>query len=220
MINAIIVEDEPKAIELLENYSRRIPEIKIIATFRNPLLALEHIQNNNTDLILLDINMPKLNGIQFAKLIPEDTFFIFTTAYTEFAVQSYDLKANDYLLKPITFKRFLEAIHKIQELKKTAINQEHGTIVIKSGYDRHRISLNDILYLKKDGNYIFYHTIDKKIMARETIKESLSRLPKQFLQVHKSYIVAKDKIDTTKPGYIIIKNTPIPLSKKFKHKLV
>ncbi|WP_460219148.1 LytR/AlgR family response regulator transcription factor [Psychroserpens sp. MEBiC05023] len=220
MIEAIIIDDEPKAIELLEHYCERSNDIYCKKSFRNPIEALEFIENNHPQLIFVDINMPKLSGIQLAKLIPSDSHVVFTTAYPEYAVESYNLNATDYLLKPILYHRFLKAVHKVLELKtqQRELQQKtvKRTIVIKSGYEKHQLLLNDILYLEKDGNYMVYHTKTKKILARETIAMALEKLPASFIQVHKSFIISVDHVDVLKSKFLTINSTKIPLSSRYK----
>lgn len=223
MIEAIIIDDEPKAIELLESYCNRSDELICLKSFRNPIEALQFIEKKTPQLIFLDINMPNLSGMQLAKLIPTESHIVFTTAYSEYAVESYNLNAADYLLKPIAYKRFSIAIDKVSALISTTreIKTEHikSTLIIKSGYEKHLLNMNDILYLEKDGNYMKYHTQHTKILARETISEALEKLPKTFMQVHKSYIVNTSKISKCTKDMIDIENRQIPMSATYRSDL-
>lgn len=227
MIEAIIIDDEPKAIELLENYCDRSHDITCLKSFRNAIEGLQYIERKTPQLIFLDINMPNLSGIQLAKLIPTESHIVFTTAYSEYAVESYNLSATDYLLKPITYKRFLQAVDKVSNsIKKISdfkTKPVRSTIVIKSGYEKHLLNIDDILYLEKDGNYMNYHTLNKKILARETISVALEKLPETFVQVHKSYIVSVRHIDVLESKHLYIKSIKIPVSSRYKvildHKL-
>ena len=221
MINTVIIDDEAKAIALLEGYINRVPQLHCLKSFRNPLEALVFVQKNNVDLILLDINMPKLSGISFAKIANDKAKIIFTTAYSEYAVESYNLNAIDYLLKPISFERFLKAISKILYNNKNTINKtDQKFISIKSGYVLHRVNLANILFLEKEANYITYHLTNKKILARESIEEALQKLSNNFLQIHKSYIVAIDKIESIDANQIIIKTYKLPIGKTYKQNLI
>ncbi|MCH2196547.1 response regulator transcription factor [Kordia sp.] len=216
ILKAIIIDDEPKAIDLLENYCERIPTIQCMKSFRNPIEALQYIDKQQPDVVFLDINMPNLSGIQAAKIIPTKTHIIFTTAYAEYAVESYELNASDYLLKPITFQRFVKAIDK---LKPHAITKETSSakkIIIKSGYQTFQIAPNTILFLKKEGNYMTYQTTSKKILARESIAEALKKLPENFIQVHKSYIVRLESIELFDQNHVEINTIKIPVSKSYK----
>lgn len=216
IFKAIIVDDEPKAIELLENYCNRIPNIECMQTFRNPVEAILYIEKQKPDVVFLDINMPNLSGIQAAKIIPKFTHIIFTTAYAEYAVESYELNARDYLLKPITFQRFLKAIDKLKPnaiLKETTNSKQ---IIIKSGYQTFQIAPETILYLEKEGNYMTYHTTSKKILARESVSEALAKLSSNFIQVHKSYIIQLESVELFDQNYVIINSEKIPVSKSYK----
>lgn len=216
IFKAIIVDDEPKAIELLENYCNRIPNIECMQTFRNPVEAILYIEKQKPDVVFLDINMPNLSGIQAAKIIPKSTHVIFTTAYSEYAVESYELNASDYLLKPITFQRFVKAIDKLKPntiLKETTSSKQ---IIIKSGYQTFQIAPETILYLEKEGNYMTYHTTSKKILARESVSEALAKLPSNFIQVHKSYIIQLEHIELFDLNHVIINTVKIPVSKSYK----
>lgn len=220
MLNAIIIDDEPKAIELLENYCERIDALLCIKSFRNPIKALQYLESYTPQIIFLDINMPNLSGLQLAKLIPVESHIIFTTAYSEHSVESYNLNATDYLLKPITFQRFLKAVERVSDLlKKDTIPDTKTidkTIQIRSGYQKHFVSVKDILYLEKDGNYITYHTKETTILARETIAEALNNLPEIFVQVHKSYIISVEKIELIEHKFVHINSIKIPVSKNYK----
>lgn len=216
ILKAIIVDDEPKAIELLENYCERIPNIECMQTFRNPIEALLYIEKKVPEVVFLDINMPNLSGIQAAKIIPKSTHIIFTTAYAEYAVESYELNASDYLLKPITFQRFVKAIDKLKPQTVTKETTHSKQIIIKSGYQTFQIDTNTILYLEKEGNYMTYHTTSKKILARESISEALVKLPSNFVQVHKSYIIQLERIELFDQNHVIIDTIKIPVSKSYK----
>ena len=220
MIEAIIIDDEPKAIDLLENYCLRSNIISSIKSFRNPIEALHFIELKTPQLIFLDINMPNLSGIQLAKLIPSQCHIIFTTAYSEHAVESYNLNATDYLLKPITYQRFFKALDKVSislKLENDLKNKStEPTIIIKSGYAKHQLLIDDILYLEKDGNYMIYHTTRKKILARETISFALERLPDTFIQTHKSFIISIKHIDVIESKYLYINSIKIPITNRYK----
>jgi len=222
MLKIVIIDDAPKAIKLLENYIGRVAFLNCLASFRNPIEGLDYIQNQHVDLVLLDINMPKLSGISLAKIINPTMNIIFTTAYSEHAVESYNLNAIDYLLKPITFDRFLKAVTKVQANKKTKTDRRKGSksISVKSGYVLHRINLDDILYLEKDANYMTYHTIEKKILARESVSETLEKLSSDFIQIHKSYIIPIDKIESVDSNHIVIKDSKLPIGKNYKENLM
>ncbi len=221
MIKVLIVDDEPKAIELISSYISHFSDFELVSTFRNGLKALEFINSNTVDVIFLDINMPHLNGLSLSKMIPSETAIVFTTAYSEYAVESYTINAIDYLLKPISLERFSKSITKLTskfntDTASTANNEPNETIFIKSGLETHQIKIEAINYLQKDGNYIYYITSEKKIMARETIAEALQHLTSDFIQIQKSYIVNFKKIDSITSDYVHIGNVKIPIGTQFK----
>ncbi|MCF8262456.1 MAG: LytTR family DNA-binding domain-containing protein [Melioribacteraceae bacterium] len=221
-MKAIIVDDEPKAIELLQNYLVHFKSIKLINTFRNGLKAIEYLSNEKVDIVFLDINMPNLSGVALSKLIPSETKIIFTTAYSEYAVESYEVNAVDYLLKPIGFERFTKAVNKVLK-NSPATEKQQNKYLIKSGFEIHSVELDDILYLKKEGNYMMYFLPDKKILARESITEALDKLPENFQQVHKSYIINLDKIDVIHRDEVEINGKQITVGttyqKEFRRKM-
>ncbi|MFD2561444.1 LytR/AlgR family response regulator transcription factor [Aquimarina rubra] len=222
MISAVIIDDEPNAIELLRGYIEKLPFVKCVESFRNPIEALIYLKENEVDLILLDINMPQLSGISFIKTLEKPPSIILTTAYSEYAVESYEYQVADYLLKPISFERFLKALLKIQDdLEKSDIEEKNDAVIyVKSGHQRHKTSLVDILYLKKDGNYISYITTHKTILARQSIKEALQELGDRFVQIHKSTIINLDKVSAFDSNSITIENTKLSIGQSYKVRLL
>lgn len=229
MINCIIIDDEPKAIELLELYVKKVEFLNLKESFNNSVSAVSFVQENNIDLIFLDINMPDLNGIDFLESISVKPMVIFTTAYSEYAVESYNFEAIDYLLKPILFPRFLKAVSKAQELfqlknktisSKKIINEtsiKPEKIFIKSGTDIHQILINDILYIEGARNYLFVFTKEKKIITLMRMKELEEQLPKdQFVRIHKSYIIAHQYIDLIERHQVIINDKKIPIGRNYR----
>jgi two-component system, LytTR family, response regulator len=214
-MRAIIVDDEPKAIELIKGYLEHFNNIELVATFRNGLKAFEYINNEPVDVIFLDINMPHITGITLSKMIPKNVQVIFTTAYSEYAVESYEVNAVDYLLKPVSLHRFMQAVSKVLK-KKVAISEiQTNWISIKSGLETFRIETQDVLYLEKDGNYITYHCENEKIVGRETIQQAIEKLPDNFIQTHKSFIVNLHKVKRYDRNMIFIGKHEIPIGDSF-----
>ena len=224
MIKVLIVDDEPKAITLLSSYLSYFANFELAATFRNGLKALEYLNAQTVDVVFLDINMPHLNGLSLSKMVGNNTAIVFTTAYGEHAVESYNLNALDYLLKPISLERFSKAIEKINGRfqPRAALEANHPTkeLYIKSGLEIHKVFLEDIHYLQKDGNYIYYWTSQKKIMARETVSEALQRLSNDFIRIQKSYIINFKKIETIGTDYVVVHRTKIPIGSQYKNDLL
>lgn len=228
MIDYVIIDDEPAAIEVLQIHLNTVPSMVLKASFRDPMEALDYLQQHKVDLIFLDINMPKLSGISFPKLLQNPPLIIFTTAYSEYALESYELKAVDYLLKPIQFDRLLQAIMKVKNL----LNQNIGalpakadssadmseqTIFIKSGAEFHQLSIKNIKYIESDGNYVTFHTDGRPMLARYKLSEVLDLLPPhQFVRVHRSYVVALKHIETVKNHCVVINKHEVPLSSTYR----
>jgi two-component system LytT family response regulator len=225
MINCIAIDDEPKALEIIERYCRKIDFISLKATYREPVKAIEFLNREKIDLIFLDINMPDISGIQLIATLAVKPMVIFTTAYSTYAVESYDLNAIDYLLKPITFERFLSAVNKALNLflvkNKTAIKSEIAeTVFIKSGSQTHQVKVSDILYLEKDGNYITVYLKDKKILIRENMTDIFAIVPAdEFVRVHKSFVVAIRHIKMIEVHQVIVNGEKIPIGSTYREAL-
>jgi len=227
-MNCVIIDDEPAAIDVLKFHLSSIPFVTLKKTFRDPLDALEYLQQHTIDLIFLDINMPKLSGISFPKFLQNPPLIIFTTAYSEYALESYELKAVDYLLKPIEFNRLLQAVMKAKQLleKNSTITTSSAeispdiseqTIFIKSGSEFHQLFIQNIKYIESDGNYVTFYTDKRPILARYKLSEVLELLPKEFFaRIHRSYIVALKHIETVKKHCVIIDAKEIPISSNYR----
>lgn len=218
-MKAIIVDDEPKAIDLLSSYLQYFNSIELVASFRNGLKAFEYISKEPVDLIFLDINMPHISGIALSKMLPDDVKVIFTTAYSEYAVESYEIQAVDYLVKPISLERFTKSLSRIISSNVQSLPSENHLIQVKSGYETFRLSADQIKYLEKDGNYMTYHCTTQQILARETIKESLDKLPETFIQTHKSFIVNKEHIISYDKQTVNVGNKKILIGDSYKENL-
>jgi DNA-binding LytR/AlgR family response regulator len=212
-IRCIIVDDEELARDLIKTYISKIDYLECIGTFENPLTALSILKMAKPELLFLDIEMPDLRGTDFAELVSiMNTRIIFTTAYSEYAIKGFDLNALDYLLKPITFKRFLSAIEKYP--KDNVIKKDF--MVVKSGYDLHKIVYNHITFIESDSEYVHYHlTSGKKIIANQSLKKLEKLLPNNFMRVHRSYIVNKNKTTGLKGREIIISEIKLPVSDRY-----
>ena len=219
-MKAIIVDDEPKAIELLKSYLTHFNSIELVATFRNGLKAFEYVSKEPVDLILLDINMPHISGISLSKMLPEKIKVIFTTAYSEYAVESYEIQAVDYLVKPISLERFTKSISRVLSLKTTIIKKENEVVFVKSGFETFKLDKAAILYLEKEGNYMNYHCRNQSVLARETIQEAFEKLPDNFIQTHKSFIVNLENVTSFTNNELTIGKEKIPLSETYKNEVL
>lgn len=216
-LKCIIVDDEPLPVSLLSDYIRKIPFLQLSGAYHNPLEALAVIQEQQIDLILLDIQMPELNGLQFTKLTGEKTKIILTTAHGGFALEAFELNVVDYLIKPISFERFLTACTRALHTVFPPGHYPSPVLFVKSGYKLQRILVTDILFIEGLKEYIAIHTGSEKTVTLETIKKIESVLPAyNFVRVHKSFIVALDKIESIESNEIHIGKHIIPIGALYK----
>lgn len=226
-INCLIVDDEQLARDMLEAYSRKISFLNIIEKCKNAAEASVFLKEKNIDLILLDINMPRMTGVDFLKNLNNPPMVIFTTAYSEYALEGYELEAVDYLLKPIGFDRFEKAVNKAKKLLLTAqkaetfeANQifENQFLMVKDGYSHHKVFLKDILYIAAMKEYVRYHTTHGKIMELKSISVIEKMLPPEhFIRIHRSYIVAKAIAKGHEGNSLLLQNElRLPLGKTYK----
>ncbi|MFK7924450.1 MAG: LytR/AlgR family response regulator transcription factor [Bacteroidia bacterium] len=224
MKKCLIIEDEPLAIALLSDYVTQCPGWELASSFTDPIEALRFLEENPVDLILLDIQMPTLTGIQFVKVIGDKYPVIFTTAYENYALEGFELEVLDYLLKPISLERFLKSMQKAsQRLDQLSspvfqISEAAGPdyLFVKTGYKTVRIAYADICYLEGLGDYVAIHTKDDKILSLDSIKSFMLRLPaERFVRVHRSYAVALEQIESIERNRIIIKDSYIPIGPKY-----
>lgn len=214
MIDCIIIEDEPLAIDKLVNYISKLPVLNLLKTFKSAISAIEYLKTNNVDLIFLDIEMKDLTGIRFLESIKIKSKVVITTAYEQYAIKGFDLQVSDYLLKPITFERFAQACDKVyEELILVKGKNKIDRIFVKTEYRMEGIDISDILYIEGMGDYRRINTVSKKIMTLQTFGELIKLLPKdKFCRVHNSYIVSLDKIEKIERNRIKIKEQLIPIS--------
>jgi DNA-binding LytR/AlgR family response regulator len=223
MLQAIAIDDEPVALEVIKSLAAKIPFIQIVATFTNAFDAVCYLRQQKTDLIFLDIQMPDISGIDLLKAIPNPPMTIFTTAYSEHAVQSFELDAIDYLLKPFSQARFLKACNKAWEqylLRNQQGNAVPGHVFVKSGNEQLRIEIDTILHIESFGNYVQFVTSSRKIMSRLTMSEVEGLLPPvDFIRIHRSYIISVKKIDKIERDTVWIGETAIPVGKNYQQEL-
>ena len=222
-IRTAVLDDEPLAVEILADYVQKTEGLLLTHAGSDAFAVLQMVQKKELDLVLLDIQMPELTGIQFLKIIGDSCKVIVTTAYTEYALDGYELDITDYLLKPISYERFLKAIEKVKNssgknsLPISAVTDGSNYIFVKSEYKLVRIDLNDILYIESLRDYIAIHTIGQgKIMSLDSLRNMEEKLPADnFIRVHKSFIVAINKINFIERSRIIIQQQYIPIGDSF-----
>ena len=228
-INCIAVDDEPLALDVIEDYIKKVPFLNLLKVFDNAIDAMEFLRNEKVDLMFLDIQMEELTGIQMLNIIKPKPEVIFTTAYDKFALQGYELDVTDYLLKPISFERFVKAVDKVYEkFCKVNVGKAHPPEVsifnpktdyffVKSGFKLHKVTFNEILYVEGQGDYLKIVTPRARIMTLQTFKGVEDILPQSnFIRVHKSYIVAIDKIDSIEGNMIRIADAQLPVGESYK----
>ncbi len=217
-INCIAIDDEPLALSKLEGFISKVPELILVRKFDDPIEAIGWLKENSTDLIFLDIQMEQLTGIQFLEAIGPSSKVILTTAFDQYALKGFELNVTDYLLKPFSFQRFLQAVNKAMEHFSNRKNPGNDSFIfVKTEYRLERIDIDDILYIEGMKDYLRIICTGKKIMTLQSFAKIEESLPdKKFCRVHKSYIVAIDKIKSVERGVIIIADQRIPVSNTYK----
>ena len=217
-ITCIIVEDEPLAMERIKNYVGKLPYLQLLSSFDNAIDAMVYLKSNPADLLFLDINLPEFSGIQLLETKNIFSEVIITTAYQEYALKGFDLKVADYLLKPYTLERFIRAVERVQTiLAKTSNLPEKKFVFVKTEYRLEKVMLNEILYIEGMRDYRRLVMPDKKIMTLQTFKEFEQEIPSHIIcRVHKSFMVAIDKIDSVEKEVIRIGKEQIPVSDTYK----
>lgn len=226
-IRTITIDDEPLALKLLSGYVQKTPFLELAGEFDNPLDAMEFLENNEVELIILDIQMPDLTGIEFARVQDTKAKLIFTTAYEKYALESYRLNAVDYLLKPYSYQEFLTAVTKARKLIElelgaaTSLEANNQFLFLKSEYKIRRINFNDILYVEglKDYVKVYLAHEEKPVLSLSSMKAMEDKLPPaSFMRVHRSFIVNLEKIEVIERSRIVFGKTYIPVSDQFKDK--
>lgn len=228
-IKCLIIDDEPLAQRVIEKYAEDVPSIEILSKCNNAFEALQALNEKEVDLIFLDINMPKLSGINFLKTLKNPPLTIITTAYSEYALEGYELDVLDYLKKPFSFERFLKAIQKAHERLKentketivheinTAQSGDDSFIFVKSNKKTYKVNISDVFYIEALGDYIKIHTNDNMIVTYQSMKKVEALLPSnQFVRIHKSFIVSINKIKTIEGNMVEIKNEKLPIGSNYK----
>jgi len=228
LTKCLIIDDEPLAIQVLVNHLKQVPDLELVNSFQNPLEAFELLKTTEIDLIFLDIQMPLLTGIDFVKSLQNPPAIIFTTAYRNYAIESYELDVIDYLLKPITFIRFFKAINKYKNLHQKTISIKTPTVTpmvndhiyVNSNKKFIKVLFNEILYVESIKDYIRIHTPEKNIITKDKISEFENKLPNVFLRVHRSYIVNTLKISAFTALDIEIGKQEIPIGNSYKKEVI
>lgn len=228
MLSCLIVDDEPLARNLLTEYVRKVPYLQLVDACSNPLAASEILRNKTVDILFLDIQMPEITGITLLKTLQKKPLVILTTAYSEYAIESYDLDVLDYLLKPITFERFLRAVEKaghrlsVKPTSSTSVEApvaetKDSFVFVKDGTKLVKVRLDDILYVEGLKDYVTIHTRQQKIVTLQRLKNLEEQLPAhKFIRIHHSFIVALNAIDAVHKGEVQVGAVSLPISDSYK----
>jgi DNA-binding LytR/AlgR family response regulator len=219
MINAIAIDDEPLALKVIENFCEKVDFIMLQKTFNKPSEALKYLNKFPVDLLFLDINMPSVNGIEFYREMKQNTMVIFTTAYTEYAVEGFNLNAVDYILKPFTLERFMLAVNKANDFLNYQTQKENTSqfLFIRADYSLLKINMAHIVYIEGLDDYLKIHLENQKtVVTRLTMKALLEKLPaKNFIRVHRSYIIPLERIESVRNKNILIGGKEIPIGNSY-----
>ncbi|MDX2067915.1 MAG: LytTR family DNA-binding domain-containing protein [Haliscomenobacter sp.] len=233
MLNCLIVDDEPLARKLLSDYVQKVPYLKLLRTCSGPMEALEFLRDNPVDLLFLDIQMPEITGLTLLKILQKKPWVILTTAYSEYALESYDLDVVDYLLKPITLERFLKAMEKINQRMQGIANQQLPSeqvpapaavvepgpayIFVKDGTKLVKVKISEIMYVEGMKDYVAIHTPQQRIVTLQRLKAMEEQLPEnQFIRIHNSYIVALEWLDSIHKEKVKVGNALLPISDSYR----
>lgn len=227
-LNCVIVEDEPLARNLLIDYVSKVPTLNLVEACSSPLTVIEVLRNNPVDILFLDVQMPEITGISLLKVLQKRPLVILTTAYSEYALEGYELDVADYLLKPITFERFLKAIDRVtQRLEGKATLKDKGDqvppehaqpfVFVKDGTKLVKVRLDDILYVEGLKDYVTIHTKTQKVVSLQRLKTLEDQLPPdKFIRIHNSFIVALNAIDVIHKGDVQIRDVMLPVGETYK----
>ncbi|MBQ9650444.1 MAG: response regulator transcription factor [Prevotella sp.] len=221
-ITCAIIDDEPLAAGLLESYAQKTPYLHLVGTYSSAILAMKDLRDNPVQLLLLDIQMPELSGIEFAKILPKDTRIIFTTAFPQYAVEGYKVNALDYLLKPVSYEDFLKSTDKALEwfsvIQRQDAYRRDRFMFVKTDYKLQRVNLNDILFIEGLKDYVrFYLKNGERVMSLMSMKKLEEYLPKpEFLRTHRSYIVHMTETPLVDRFRIVFGENYIPISENYK----
>ncbi len=227
MLKCLVIDDEPLAVDLVSDYVNQTDGLELAGSFTNPIEGMQALDSLKPDIIFLDVQMPEITGIQFMKIVKGKYHIIMVTAYDNYAVEGFEQDAVDYLLKPISYERFLVSIEKIKSRNAVPSNTNNPSsptaskdyIFVKSEYKVQKINVKEIQYIQSHGDYAMIHTPDERIMTLEKLKSFESRLaPNDFVRVHKSYIVSISKINFIERNRIVINEQYIPIGSTYKDK--
>ncbi len=225
-LSCFVIDDEPLAIEVIESHVSKIDELEVKATFQNAVKAFQALREEEVDILFLDIQMPRLTGIEFLRMLKNPPKVVFTTAYREYALEGFELDVVDYLLKPISFERFLKAVYKVMDLKsgKTEIHPDASGpssnlsyVFVPVDKKNVKVCLQDIVYVESRRDYVFIKTKKKEVITHQTLSYMEERLPTpSFLRVHRSFIINMNMIESWSNNEIELPDVQIPIGRTYK----
>ncbi len=219
-LRCVVVDDEPLAIEVIESYLDQFDNLELVQKFQNPIKAFEFIRNNPVDVLFMDIQMPKLTGLDILRSLPQRPQVIITTAYRDYALEGFELEVADYLLKPISLDRFVKAISKVQGVSKSEAepsSDQSETMFFKVDKKMVKVVLDEILYIESQRDYLKIVLNDKQVVTRLGITEAEGIFPeKRFLRIHRSFIIAKDKITSFSQSEIELGEHNVPIGRNYR----
>lgn len=225
-VNCLIIDDEPWALDLMEDFIQKVPYLHLVARCEGPVSAFPYFEKDDIDLVFLDIRMPDLSGTQFLKTLSKKPAVIFVTAHNEFAVEGFALDAIDYLLKPVSFDRFMTAVNKAYEYigfrKAKSVPRKDDFLFIKTSHKIQKIFYSDILYLEGLKDYTKIHLADSKkpFVTLQSLKYFETRLPREeFIRIHRSYIISLRRVDTVSRKAVLLGDTELPCSEHYRNLL-
>lgn len=211
-------------LSVLQAHARKVPHLQVMATFASATQALAYLHAHPVDVLFVDIQMPDLSGLELASILGASVHIIFTTAYAQYAITGFELAAIDYLLKPISLSRFVQACGRAADRLSRSSQQQLPTaqqLFVKSGYDWARIDLAALLYLEADDNYLTFHEPERRTLTRMTLSEAMEKLPaEQFVRVHKSFVISLAKLDKIERHQVVVAGRSLPLSESFRAELL
>jgi DNA-binding LytR/AlgR family response regulator len=222
MMTCIAVDDEPMALDVVKHHLDKIPIADLKQVFTNGFKAIEFLHDNPVDLVFMDISMPDVNGMELSKSLNNHPMIIFTTAYTGYAVESYEINAVDYLLKPVTFDRFLIAVNRAFALYKhkgRSAKNDDDFVFIKTGIETYKVNLDDLLYVEANGNYVNFIMREKKILSRMSFADATKLLPEsQFIRIHRSFIISFQHLTKVESHQVTVAGKEIPLGDVYRER--
>ena len=220
-LRCVLVDDEPLALEILEAYIEKIPWLEHVRSIDSGLEALKFLKEDNVDIVFLDIQMPDLSGIQVAEILNQRYDIIFTTAYNQYAVEGFELEARDYLLKPVSFERFLKAVEKVAADKTASPAESPDHFYVKTEYKIKKVRFDEILYIEGMKDYLRIVTKQEKIMTLQSFSRLVPVLPaERFMRIHKSFVIAFEAIDSVEKNKVRVGEQLIPIGDSYKEQFL